>query len=68
MLKWEWDYVFTNFTHCDKSYVYMTNMRTNISVNKNDIELYIKKGYVIGYTKPYTHCRTQKKLSFYIKK
>lgn len=67
MIKCEWDYVFTNFSHCDKRYVYMTNKKTNISVNKNDIKEYKEKGYVLGYTKPYKHCRTQKKIRYYIK-
>lgn len=55
-----WDYVFKDFPHHNKDYVFMTNLCTNISVRKDEIKNYINKGYELGYVKSYIHCRTQK--------
>lgn len=56
---YEWDYVFLDANHENENYVYMTNKSVNIAVNKIEIETYYKKGYTLGYFKPYLHCRTK---------
>ena len=58
-----WDYVFRDFPHHNKDYVFMTNLSTNISVKKDEIKSYLDKGYELGYVKPYIHCRTQKNIN-----
>ena len=67
MIKCEWDYVFKNFPHHQKGYVFMTNLKTNISVADCGVEDYKAKGYELGYCKPYIHCRTQKKYKIFVK-
>ena len=51
--KEKYKYVFKNFSTGIKGYVYMTNLSTNMTVKEYQIDLYIKKGYVLGYCKPY---------------
>lgn len=53
------EYVLTDIKPQNKNSAYMTNLSTNILVNKSDIEIFLKKGYQIGYCKPYTHCRKE---------
>ena len=54
---YEWDYVFKDIKPKNKNHVYMTNLSVNILVHNSNIEDYLKKGYQIGYCKPYIHCR-----------
>tara|TARA_B100000902_G_C26919722_1_gene721094 strand:+ start:366 stop:557 length:192 start_codon:yes stop_codon:yes gene_type:complete len=44
--------------NCVEGFVYMTNLSTNILVKEEEIELYIAKGYILGYCKPYIGMET----------
>ena len=51
--KEKYKYVFKNFSTGIEGYVYMTNLSTNISVKEEEIDIYINRGYILGYCKPY---------------
>lgn len=54
MIKSEWDYVFKNFPHHKKGYVFMTNLKTNIGIPSCEIKDYKLKGYYLGLQTLYT--------------